>query len=137
MVDDGKRGALALLDDLLSDCERFQEVTDAGDLLHAIRTTATELKAEFERLATWFVRAEDVANEPFALEDAIQIAEETVRTRETDFVAEVTFTGPLTAIRLQDGRLLASCVDIFFILFENVVRHSGATTPHAAVHLDH
>jgi hypothetical protein len=133
--EEAKPAALALLDALRTDFEPLQFDGGVGALLHAVRTAATELAVEFERLAAWFVRADTSATEPFLLEDAIQIAEDTVRASGIDFAAEA--TSPVdSGLQIQQGRLLAAFVDIFFILFDNVAKHAGTATPRASVNFE-
>jgi len=125
-----KARASDLIDSLASDIDGLDEGGDTGVLTHAIRTAKTELQVAFDRVAAWFRRARLVANEPFPLEDAIDIGAETVRTVAQDFLLE--FTDRKEAALLLPGPYLATFVDIFFIIFENIVRHAGLKSPPSA-----
>ncbi|MCY1022710.1 hypothetical protein [Pyxidicoccus sp. MSG2] len=118
-----KARASELLERLAADIDALDEEVDTGELTHAIRTAKTELNVAFDRVAAWFRRARLVANEPFPLEDAIDIGAETVRTVVQDFRAEI--IDRKEAALLLPGLYLATFVDIFFIIFENIVRHAS------------
>jgi hypothetical protein len=76
-----------------------------------------------DRVAEWFQFTTSTSNEPFLLEDAVNIASESIRSFQKDF--SVAMTPMSDSPTLVAGRLLPSLVDIFLILFDNIVKHSG------------
>jgi hypothetical protein len=120
---DARSRATALVDELLHDLEALEKDGDFGLLLNATRTCRTELQFAFGRLAEWFQRGGDVANEPFPLQDAIDVAAEVVRMGCLGLGVEI--KGPPDVPLLVDGHLFSTFYDIFVILFENAVKHSG------------
>lgn len=132
-----KPEAIALLDALGNDLSIMsaQQSVDLGELLHEIRTASTELKVDFDALGAWFSRAANLANEPFTLENPIQIAEQLVRVGTTEFAVE----GPTELfgeVRVMNGALFSFFVDVFLILFDNVARHSRVSPPRAVLALE-
>jgi hypothetical protein len=121
--DVGKIRAGAVLDKLAADVDRFGDRIDVGDLVNAIRTARTDIQVAFDRVGEWFRRAKAIANEPFSVNDAIEISAETVRTVAPRFIVDVNNVGDESLP--MAGELLAIFVDIFFIIFENIARHAG------------
>ena len=134
LAHEAKSRASALLDSLAADIERIGRKSGMGPLVNAARAAKTDLLVAIDRVTAWFVRSRAGEDEPFELGDAVDIAVEMVRTFSPGFRADVL---PEDASRLLvDGRWLSSFVDVFFLLFENIVRHSGIVfAPAAEVYL--
>jgi hypothetical protein len=92
------------------------------ELVRAIKTAQTELQRVFDRITEWFRLSTTTANEPFSIEDAINISRESVSTFTRGLDTKVTVLSEAEII--IKGRLLSSFVDILSIVFENVIRHS-------------
>jgi hypothetical protein len=128
---EAKPRATSLLDSLAADIAEYDGAADTGELINAIRTATTELQVEFDRVTSWFERAKSTTEEPFTVKEAIEVGVDSVRVVSSKFDAtvEVRAEEPL----IFAGHYLAAFVDILFIVFENVVQHSGLAIPAASV----
>jgi len=134
IIGSAKVRASDLLDTLEADIEQLGALTDTREMANAIRTAKTELQVAFDRVSTWFRRANATANEPIPLADALDISIETVRAVAPRFTAEV--RAPEEDSVVIPGSLLAIFTDIFFIIFENIVRHASLNAPVANISLE-
>ena len=128
--------AKTLFDDLLATLQTDLARIARGhvgiaELDDAIKAVRTDLTNTLNRVAQWFQLPKQTSTTPFPIEDAISIAAENVRRFHQGChfdpiirVSEVT-TFP--------GLLLPGIVDMFIILFENVVRHSELLAPRVTV----
>jgi len=121
-----------LLNSLQADLKDLAGGLDTSDINNAISMARTELQLALDRIIDWFRRSNSASSEPFGVEDVINIGVESVRTASNRFSAEVSVASGLPA--LFPGRMFSSFVDIVFIVFENVVRHSRSSgSPRALV----
>jgi hypothetical protein len=102
---------------------RYRYYLYANDLTNAIRASRTDMQVAIDRIAAWFRLSKSTANEPFDIEDAVNIGMESLRTSSHGFDASITVEGRDNRVEIG-GRQLTNFVDIFFTAFENVVRHS-------------
>ncbi len=121
MRDEAKTEAQEMLNKLESKASALPEI-EPIPLLSAIRSARTELQNTFDRVTEWFRLPKDTASDPFLISDAVQIAVETAKTPERHLHDEISIVGDEFRF---GGSKLSSFVDIFFILLENIVRHSG------------
>jgi hypothetical protein len=99
---------------------RAQAQTEIRELSNAIRAAHTELQVVLDRMTEWFYLRDATANDPFSIEEAVDISAETVRTAHQTFNTEVIFESGHNLAFV--GTLLASFVDIFTNIFDNIVR---------------
>ena len=123
---EAKTRVTALLHGLASQVEELGREGDVGTLLHAIRTATSETQVEFERVATWFQRSSATTtaeNVDFA--DTIEIAAELARTvaPKFDVSVDIALDVPLRI----PGTLVTTMVDVFFVVFDNITKHAGAS----------
>jgi hypothetical protein len=112
-----------LINDLQINIDKIANFIDAGELNKAIRIVRTEMQIAFDRIIEWFHLSRSTSNEPFLIEDAINISIEMVKTYSEDF--KINIKKPINKAIIFQGKYLTSFVDILFIIFENIVRHSG------------
>jgi hypothetical protein len=122
-----------LLESLARDIERFASSSPCRELLNAIRTATTEQQVAIDRMSTWFRRAHGTGDDPFTLQEAVDVsAEWVVRTVYSGFTVSVQSDQDTNL----SGTLLPTFVDILFIIFENIARHSHSlATPSAEITL--
>lgn len=124
-----------ILTSLESDIERIGYSADVRNITHTIRKVRTDLQFALDRITEWFRRARIEAEEPYSLDDLINISVETVRTVSRGFKISIPDDEACTVVMLRGLKQLASLVDVFFIIFENIVRHSDLPAPEARVHV--
>ncbi len=112
------------LNALQSEIEKLgkEYAVDTGDITVAIGNGRTGAMNLIDRIADWFTLSTSNIKAPFQLDDAIGLSESNVRASAPSFRAKIKITDK---IGLMKGEHFNSIVDIFLILFENVVRHSG------------
>jgi hypothetical protein len=120
---EGKTRVVDMLNTLQAEVSTVAYVTDLGDFNRAINTARTHMPIVINRIIEWFSVAKTTAREPFLIEDAIRISEASVRTFHQTFKTDLRVLNDQKAP--FDAHFLSGIVDIFFILFENIVRHSG------------
>lgn len=97
---------------------------DITDLSNNIRAAGTEMQTAFNRVGDWFKLSKTESNEPFFVEDAIEISRGTLSTSYRDL--NVVINTVTRAERFDiPGRYLTNFVDIFINIFQNMLRHSG------------
>lgn len=119
-----------LFNSLQANIDRIANQVDVGNLNKAVRMARTEMPRTIDRIIEWFHLSKSTSNEPFHVEDAINISTEMVRTYSADFMVNI--TTPIGIPILFQGKYLTSFVDILFIIFENIIRHSGVKVMPAA-----
>lgn len=79
----------------------------------------------FERVSTWFTLTDRGENPDYAMDLPIEIARQSINNcfGVNALLVEIDVPASLPVLV---GRSLTSLVDVFFILFENVLKHSGA-----------
>ena len=91
-----------------------------AELIDAVRRARGELRLAVDRVAEWFQRTDAVGDEPFLLGEAIDICSEAV----TELRLEQRIHDSAVGLRLK-GDALFAFFDVFFIVFENIAKHSG------------
>jgi hypothetical protein len=113
----------AMLSSLQQDLMTMPVAFDRSELANAIAAARTKVQLSFDRVVSWFQQSAAQAYEAFTLRDAIKVAE-----------ASLPLVGKSMDLEVQDedcadilfkGRLLPHIVDVFFILFENVLSKDG------------
>lgn len=93
-----------------------------GELRDAVRRSRTNLQLALDRVKEWFALPRPSASIMLSMEELIDIGVETVRALHREFEPRLAKKiGDLP--KLQNALIIFS--DIFFIVFENVRRHSG------------
>jgi hypothetical protein len=111
-----------LLTALQADVDSLGHYIDTRDLSNAITAARTEMQNVFNRVTEWFRLSKSTANEPLLLEDAISISEESVKAPSHNFSVQISL--PKDREIFFQGDRLMSFVDIMYIVFENIIRHS-------------
>ncbi|MBK9370393.1 MAG: hypothetical protein IPN01_29570 [Deltaproteobacteria bacterium] len=94
------------------------------DLTLEIRACRGEVATAFQRLDEWFRRAPEIASDPFSLGDLLRVCAEVVRPEGGEglnLTLPVEADSEITIV----GALFQSLADIFIIILQNVMRHSG------------
>jgi len=106
---------------------------DLGDLILAISHSRVDMQVVLDRIKNWFRLTQTSANEPFSFEDAVDISVASLNTSAHNFITRSTKSSLPLSDWLFPGPLLPTIVDILFIIFENIIRHSALTEPSASV----
>ena len=121
----------ALFTQLEGDLPDISAFASTADLDRAVRTAQTGAQQALDRVKEWFRPPQPTAVPDFSFEELVDIGLQCVRAIHADFdpilVQEVP---PLPAIK---GLVFFS--DIFFIVFDNIRRHSGIS-PHPRVMIE-
>ncbi len=120
--------ALRLFDNLMADIKSTRaNIGNRESLLRSITRAKTEVQYSFERVIEWFVLHQAVEARPFKIEDANDIAINSIKTLMPSF--EITYSQDevLEHITLLNGRL-ASFVDILFNLYHNIAKEAAKVT---------
>jgi hypothetical protein len=121
---DVKDRIYSLLDELEAGLEEIGAYHDIGEINNAIRMVRTEMQLVVNRIVEWFRLSKSNANEPLTLEDALDITAESIKAFAANINIDFKIQEDVPAIFFK-GKVLTSFVDIMFIVFENIVRHSG------------
>jgi hypothetical protein len=116
-----------MLTSLEVDLDNFADRADISALSNAVRVARTDMQFAFDRIIEWFRRGRTAANEPFAFEDAVAVAEASARTVAPTFRARLA-PGLNADLRIP-GALLPIYDDILFLVFENIASRSGVSSP--------
>jgi hypothetical protein len=126
----------ALVDDLQIAVESLDRDGHLRELTNSIVSMRTELFIVIDRIKDWFSLSHSSGNEPFELLDAVEVAAQSVRTFRPAFRTVVESYSCQEEWRFA-GAQLPSLVDVFFIIFDNVSRHSGfGETPTAEIKIE-
>ena len=108
-----------------NDCASMADADEMRDLLVAIQTARADMRRTTSKIADWFKLPTTTSKIPFTMDSAISIAVELVRSmyRRRDFQPHIDVSDEA----LYNGVLLAPFVDLFMIMFENIVKHAGTT----------
>src|ERR1017187_2152935 len=98
---------------------------DAVDLCQAVRTAQTGAQQALDHAKEWFRLAKPASEPDFYLEDLIDIGLQCVKRVHHDFDPIVVRDVPLSLPKFASAVTLFS--DMFFIVFDNVWRHSGVS----------
>lgn len=123
LSDEAKPRANQLLTELQAYFERLGDQNDTRDIVNALGVARTEMQIAFDRVVEWFRRSGPGETDPVRIQDAINIGLESVRAISRGLECELSLGDSTLYIY---SRQLAGFVDIFFIIFENIVRHSQA-----------
>jgi hypothetical protein len=118
--------AVARVDQLLNSLEERVAILvghETPEFSLAVVNAKAELHQTLSRIADWFRPPKSTSYPAFNAGEAVQIAVELIRQiyGKTDFAPVI---HSLSGLRLR-GVALPSFVDIFMILFENALKHSG------------
>jgi hypothetical protein len=122
--------ARAIFDDLENDLRELAQGDELNDLLRAVRIGNTQTDNAIGIVASWFKLPKPIQPQAFSLEDMIDVGKTCVTTIYRDFEPQVTKHIPLTP-PIYDALPLFS--DIFFIVFDNIRKHSGLDRPTVAL----
>ncbi len=131
---EAKERVTALLTDLQADLERMLKGSLPGALVDRIGATRNEMGVSLDRIAAWFRQSASHSSDPFMLTDAIEMAHRNVKAVSREFQVSCSEEGSPIFV---EGAALASIVDVFFILLENVLRHSELAEPGARITIDY
>lgn len=120
-----------LLIELQTEIDQLDYYVETSDLSNAITATRTGMQNVFNRVIEWFRLSQSTAEEPLLLEEAISISEESVKTASHGFDVEISL--PEEESIVLAGNRQINFVDILFIIFENVIKHSRLERPKAFV----
>ncbi|WP_147443172.1 hypothetical protein [Corallococcus sp. AB011P] len=123
-----------LLAELQSEISQIRGELDPrafNDFSNAISAARTGVQVAFDRVVEWFRVSAATAQDPFSIEDAVRVSVESVRTATRVVNARISLNGTERR-RLLQGILLPAFVDLFFIVFDNIVKHSATSSPHEA-----
>jgi hypothetical protein len=113
-----------MFDTLLRKVNSLNQIDDFGVLNAAINRARYDVQASVDRVTEWFRLSREFANEPFTVDDSINISIDSIATLYPDFDATLSISEDVASIYVN-GQYLANYIDIFFIVFENMVKHSG------------
>ncbi|MGD0626569.1 MAG: hypothetical protein ABSB32_17885 [Thermodesulfobacteriota bacterium] len=128
---EAKTKANDLLTQLQTNIESISRFVDTGDLTAAIGRGRTEIQIAFDRVIEWFRFNRLKEREPFSIEDVISISEASVQISCPAFGSTANISEEMKQLRIL-GKL-PTFVDMLFIIFENIVRHSKSVDPKAEV----
>lgn len=108
---------------------------DIGELLSAIGITRTELQISFDRVIEWFHLAQETREEPYSIEDVISISVDSMRISNPEFSADISISEEMKDLMIKGN--ITSFVDVLFIIFGNIVKHSHISgAPQVIVEVD-
>ncbi|MBC6700103.1 hypothetical protein [Hymenobacter sp. BT190] len=113
-----------MFDHLLKQVNSISNIPNIAVLNTAISRTRSEVQVAIDRVTEWFRLSKEFANEPFTVDDSINISIDSITTLYPDFKANLDVAEEVTCL-FVNGQYLANYVDIFFIIFENIIKHSG------------
>ncbi|MBE1291011.1 MAG: hypothetical protein GJ677_00830 [Rhodobacteraceae bacterium] len=111
------------LSEELKEISRSQSVPLLSD---AIIRAQQNLNRSIDEMLSWFQVSQTPDSKPIAVNDLVGISLETVKRLNPGFHPRLSVSGD------DDYRLLSALftfTDVFFVLFDNVVKHSGHSTP--------
>lgn len=121
-----KNEANKLLTELRTNVENINSGSDSYELINAINRVRTELQVTFDRITEWFRLSKSTENDPFSVEEAIDISLESLKASGYNLNINTTISDEMRLNYIQGS--LPSFVDILFIIFENVAKHSKILT---------
>jgi hypothetical protein len=125
-----------MLNELQENVEDIATYVDTWQLRAAIGRARTSMQVTFDRIIEWFHLSREAKREPFTIEDAINISTLSIKALSPEFSSELKISPEMTDFRIQGN--LASFVDILFMTFENIVKHSGiANNPTAVIYAEY
>lgn len=108
--------------------EQVEQVVIDHSKLSALRTACTdcctEVSRSLEKIAAWFAQEDKLENSAFTIRSLIKTFEQMARKGGQRCVAEITGNNE-DADQLIAGVYFRSLWDLFFILFDNAIKHGG------------
>lgn len=129
-----KDDLVALIDDLERDVFSIGRSIHDTDFHDAVTKCRTRIQNEVDLIAGWFHLADDISFDDFSFHYLIDTAVELVKRLSPS--SEFWLRREVKDEFMWDGRNFLSLIDLLFILFENVVKHCGTTTPSALIQVD-
>ncbi|KAF2989830.1 hypothetical protein OGR47_04575 [Methylocystis sp. MJC1] len=131
--DELKPYVTAIFTDLETDIERIANGYSTTDLDRAIRIAQTGVQQALDHVKDWFQLPQPLTEPIFPIQDLIDVGLQCVRTIHHEFDPIVTRDVPPLP---PFAHALVLFSDIFFIIFENVRRHSGVgSRPNVNIHI--
>lgn len=116
-----KPSAVSLLQRLATYVEQMGPAV--SPLTTRIAHATVQLNVAADRVANWFTRAPTVFNEPFALEEAIEVARQ-VSIRVNPRFSATADLREVSGLHYR-GLVMFPLIDVLFIIMDNVIKHSG------------
>ncbi|MFN7938730.1 MAG: hypothetical protein U0R19_35700 [Bryobacteraceae bacterium] len=123
LLEQTKREIDVLVEQLLRDLQALTKNLDDAGLIYSLTHARTEVSRAIDRLAEWFHLPVRTAAHPLPLSLALQVAEETIKKFHKNVDLSVNKSG--TADPHYPRAVWVSLVDVFLILFDNVMKHAG------------
>jgi hypothetical protein len=124
-----KPGMTGLFESLLADLKGFEEPFLIPELDAAILNAQTKAQQALEQVKDWF-RVKPLTERDFTFEEIVHIGLASVKNLHPDFAPKLTINAPHDLFRMGQLNLFS---DIFFIIFDNVRKHSGMMQPRVTV----
>jgi hypothetical protein len=125
------------IDSLITRIESLSGNKELSDIVNAIKAAKTEIQQVLDRIAEWFRLTKFSSDEPCTLEDAIAICQESLKMSKIQFTTDINIEESTPPVYFK-GQNLASLVDILYIVFENIVKHSGTQPfPKATINISY
>ncbi|MEN6621239.1 MAG: hypothetical protein ABFD50_06810 [Smithella sp.] len=91
----------------------------------ALARAGTNMQIALDRITEWFhLPQAELVNEPFSLNEAVDISALSIQLACPDFEAQLSLSSELEDLAIEGN--LPSFIDLLFLAFENIVRHSEA-----------
>lgn len=116
-----------MLHDLETKLQKYQTAVNFQGLRDHIAKARTDISAELKNIAEWFRRTQSDDFRDFDFLLAAQLSYQTFQHSHPSYALRCDYDDIDTSIELE-GRTLRSVVDIFIILLDNVMKHSGITS---------
>jgi hypothetical protein len=119
-----------LFESLRADLKKLHGTYNVAQLDAAILNAQTKAQQALEQVKDWFRVPKPLTKKTLGLEEIVEIGLECVRNLHPDFRPELSIDSPEKLFRVTELSLFS---DIFFIIFDNVRKHSGLTAPNVRV----
>lgn len=116
-----------MLHDLETKLQKYSKAINLQGLRNCIAKARTDISAELKNVAEWFRRTQSDDFRDFDFLLAAQLSYQTFQHSHPSYSLRCDYDDIDTSIELE-GRTLRSVVDIFIILLDNVMKHSGITS---------
>jgi hypothetical protein len=120
---ESKKSVNNMLDDLQSSIESLSSSEEKTQLIDSINKARTDVQVAFDKVIEWFRLSRSSEDEPFSLNDLIDITLESLKASGHIINVDINIDNELNDFYIQSG--LPSFVDILFITLENVSNHSS------------
>lgn len=126
LYEKAKPEAKFYLKKLQDDIFKYNKTINIAEINASINQARTDMQAQFDKVIEWFVPSASGNSSPFAIEDAMRVAETIIVEASPLFKIEI--TEDESGDFLIHGNL-PIFVDIFVNIFDNVVKRSGLDIP--------